>query len=81
MVNATQMAKPFGKLPNEFLRLPSTTTLIKAIAGKSRIALNQLVVTKRGGNNPGTWMHEDVALSVFMNPYKIPRKNFLRLFL
>jgi len=69
MVNATQMAKPFGKLPNEFLRLPSTTTLIKAIAGKSRIALNQLVVTKRGGNNPGTWMHEDVALD-FVNLYK-----------
>lgn len=62
MVNATQMAKPFNKQPYEYLRLPSTNELVKAITGKSRIDENQLVTTIRGGSNPGTWMHEDIAL-------------------
>lgn len=62
MVNATEMAKPFGKQPYEYLRLPSTNELIKAIAGKSRIAENQIIKSVRGGLNPATWLHEDVAL-------------------
>lgn len=62
MVNATQMAKPFEKRPVDYLRLPSTNELIKAIVRKSHIAENQLVVTERGGLHPGTWLHEDVAL-------------------
>ena len=53
MVNATEMAKPFGKLPNDYLRLTSTKQLIKAITRKSRIAKNQLVTILRGGKNLG----------------------------
>ena len=50
MINATQMAKPFGKQPYEYLRLPSTQELIEAIkrrssnTGKSRICDNQEVI-------------------------------------
>lgn len=62
MINATQMAKPFGKRPNDYLVLPSTNQLINAITRKSGIAENQLVITERGGLNPGTWFHEDIAL-------------------
>lgn len=62
MINATQMAKPFDKRPIDYLRLPSTNELINAIVRKSHIAENQLVITERGGLNPGTWLHEDVAL-------------------
>jgi phage antirepressor YoqD-like protein len=62
MVNATEMAKPFGKSPSEYLRLPSTRKLIEAVMGKSRIDENQLVKTLRGGNIQGTWIHEDIAL-------------------
>lgn len=62
MVNATQMAKPFDKRPIDYLRLPSTNELINAIVRKSHIAENQLVITERGGLNPGTWLHEDIAL-------------------
>lgn len=62
LINATQMAKPFGKRPNDYLVLPSTNQLISAITRKSCIAENQLVITERGGLNPGTWMHEDVAI-------------------
>lgn len=62
MINATQMAKPFGKRPIDYLRLPSTNELLNAIVRKSHIDENQLVRTERGGDNPGTWMHEDIAL-------------------
>ncbi|MBO5406479.1 MAG: KilA-N domain-containing protein [Bacteroidales bacterium] len=50
MINATQMAKPFGKQPYEYLRLPSTQELIVAIkrrnsnTGFSRICDNQEVI-------------------------------------
>lgn len=62
MVNATQMAKPFNKRPNDYLSLPSTNELLNAITRKYGIGENQLVITERGGLNPGTWLREDVAL-------------------
>ena len=64
MINATQMAKPFGKRPNDYLSLPSTNELLRAITRKLCISDNQLVITKAGSpqNGGGTWMHEDVAL-------------------
>lgn len=40
LINATQMAKPFGKRPNDYLVLPSTNQLISAITRKSGIAEN-----------------------------------------
>lgn len=63
-VNATQMAKPFGKRPVDYLRLPSTSTLIEAIVRKSHNSESQLVITKTGGkeNGGGTWLHETIAL-------------------
>ena len=62
MVNATEMAKPFDKRPIDYLRLSSTNELIRAKVRKSHIDENQLVITERGGSNPGTWFHEDIAL-------------------
>lgn len=67
MVNATNMAKQFGKLPHEWLRLPSTKEFIDelTIERKSLNADFQAVITKKGGLNPnegGTWLHEDAAL-------------------
>nr|WP_195461806.1 KilA-N domain-containing protein [Alistipes sp. D31t1_170403_E11] len=62
MINATEMAKPFGKRPVDYLRLPSTNELITAKVRFSHIAEDQLVMTLRGGTNPGTWMHEDIAI-------------------
>ena len=61
-INATEMAKPFGKRPNDYLVLPSTNQLIEAITRKSGNVDNQLVITIRGGYSPGTWLQEDVAL-------------------
>lgn len=42
-INATDMARPFGKQPYEYLRLPSTNELVKAVTGKSRsVIIKQL---------------------------------------
>lgn len=62
MVNATQLAKMFNKRPNDYLSLPSTNQLIKAITRKYGIADNQLVKTVQGGLTPGTWMHRLIVI-------------------
>lgn len=70
MVNATQMGKLFGKKPDNWLRLQSTEEFLKALkdsqSADMRSGLFQdefsLVKVNNGGTNPGTWMHEDVAL-------------------
>lgn len=64
MINATEMAKAFGKRPNDYLSLPSTNELIMAITRKSGNSENQIVTTKAGSSQfgGGTWMHEDLAL-------------------
>ena len=61
-VNATEMAKVFGKRPNDYMSLSSTNELINAITRIVGNADFQPVVIIRGGLNPGTWMIEDVAL-------------------
>ena len=63
MVNATEMARAFGKRPAKWLELPSTKEFLSVLTDvrKSDFALIQ---TDKGGINGGggTWMHEDVAL-------------------
>lgn len=54
MVNATQMAKLFGKRPSDFLVLKSTTELTNSLSAKTGIPVTGLVVVNQGGNNQGT---------------------------
>jgi phage antirepressor YoqD-like protein len=62
MANATEMAKPFGKLPKDWLNTKQAKELINSLSTKRGIPLLDLVSVNQGGNNPGTWMYEDVAL-------------------
>lgn len=62
MINATQMAKPFGKQPIEWLRFQQAKDLIETVCKVRNHSLADLKVVKRGGNNPGTWFQKDVAL-------------------
>lgn len=78
MVNASQMARKFGKRPKEWLRLKSTkdflteleSTLAADQGADSPLAhedgewpLSMICVTHGGKKDEhGTWMHEDVAL-------------------
>lgn len=62
MVNATEMAKPFGKRCNDFLSTKQTNELINSLSAKTGISATGLVTVNQGGNNQGTWLHEDLAL-------------------
>ena len=62
MINATQMAKPFNQQPVKWLRTEQAQNLINTLSKVRKWSLADLQVVKRGGNNPGTWFHEDVAL-------------------
>lgn len=63
MVNATEMAKPFGKLVGDWLRLKTTTEFTEALSTDMQIPISALIQVVKGGNSEqGTWLHEDVAL-------------------
>lgn len=59
MVNATEMAKPFGKRPAKWLELFSTTQFIDSLIAVRKSDRSKLI---QQINGIGTWMHEDVAL-------------------
>lgn len=65
MVNATEMAKPFGKQPVFWLNNQYTKGFLKELAELRNLSSADLVRVIKGGNNKnaqGTWFHEDVAL-------------------
>lgn len=63
MINATEMAKQFGKLPKDWLRLKSTENFLSELSAVRKIPLTGLVYKKQGGSGEqGTWMHKDVAI-------------------
>jgi len=65
MINATEMAKPFNKRPNDWLSLRFTKEFIKVlIATRKNCSVDNLIVTRAGGLGGGgeTWLHEDLAL-------------------
>lgn len=64
MVNATEMAKTFGKYPKDFLVNKQTKEFLASLSAVRGISLTELVKVVQGGDPQmqGTWMHEDVAL-------------------
>lgn len=65
MVNATDMAKPFGKVPKDWLRTQQSKDFINSLAAVRQMCPTDLLKMKQGGNDhaaQGTWMREDVAL-------------------
>lgn len=59
MVDATQMAKAFGKKPSKWLELPSAKSFLLELQGVRKSDRSELIHTING---IGTWFHEDVAL-------------------
>lgn len=66
MVNATEMAKPFGdsKRAKNWLALNSTKEFIDVLSKGRNLPFAEMVIVTKGSpeNGGGTWMHEDVAL-------------------
>ena len=64
-INATQIAKPFSKKANDFLRLESTQEYIEDIitdSGSGISRFEDLVRVQKGGRYQGTWLHKELAL-------------------
>lgn len=61
MVNATEMAKKFGKKSTDWTKTESSKRFMKALSEVKNINSSDLVQVTYG-NNGGTWMHEDVAI-------------------
>jgi phage antirepressor YoqD-like protein len=62
MVNATQMAKKFSKLPADWTRQKSTKEFISALMTARGIHIATDLLRVVNGDKGATWMHEDVAL-------------------
>lgn len=65
MVNATQMAKAFGKTPKDWIRTEQAGRMMAAVSNRQKCTFADLQVVKQGApeNGGGTWFHEDVALA------------------
>ena len=62
--NATLIAKQFGKLPADFLRLQSTQEYIEEILKDSQYGNSRsenLIRVTNGGKYKGTWLHKELA--------------------
>jgi len=66
MVNATEMAKAFGKEPKDFLRLEGTNKLIEKLIEKQNIGADVPRYNRENivysNNKAGTYMHRKLAL-------------------
>ena len=64
MINATQMAKPYKKRTNDFLRLSQTKAFIEAMEKRYGISRNEILRVVQAGDAKlqGTWMNERLAL-------------------
>lgn len=61
-VNATQMAKPFGKRPAKWLELPSSKEFISVLTDVRKSDIAMIRSDKGGISGGATWLHEDVAI-------------------
>lgn len=68
MINATEMAKPFGsnKRPNQWIRQVDTQEYLNVFKSDARLAHITPILTVKGnyadGTRQGTWMHRWVAI-------------------
>ena len=62
MINATQMARSFGKLPAEWLRLAATQEFRESLVQRGEfLSLEGQIMTTRG-NTGATWIEESLAM-------------------
>lgn len=62
--NATEIAKQFGKIPHDFLKLDSTAEYIQLLVDDESVPISNridLIRTKKGGKVQGTWLHHELA--------------------
>ena len=60
--NATAAAEKFGKLPANWLSLPSTDSYINSMSRALNVGKSDIIKTSRGRNG-GTWLHPKLAVA------------------
>ena len=61
-INATKMCKAGGKLWGNYFQNSTTKEFLEALSSRIGTPIPELVVSKMGGNNKGTWVHPKVAI-------------------
>ncbi len=71
--NATEAAKPFGKVPKDWLRTQAGKEYLEAVSKWANMPISELVITREGSpsSGGGTWMHPKVAIEFarWLNPF------------
>lgn len=62
-INATDVAKRYGKKPAEWLRLPESVKYMDALARHLNVGESHLLVRSAKGRSGGTWLHPKLAVS------------------
>jgi hypothetical protein len=65
-INATQIAKHFGKQASKWIENKETLAYINALYQKQNFANGELVVSRKGGNDKsltGTWIHKKLIIA------------------
>ncbi len=62
-INATDVAKRYGKKPAEWLRLPESVKYMDALARHLNVGESHLLVRSTKGRSGGTWLHPKLAVS------------------
>jgi len=60
--NATDIAKQYGKKPNEWLDSKQANEYMAVILEAENLRFDNLVRTTKGGKYQGTWLHKKLAL-------------------
>ena len=60
-INATRLAQSGGKKCNHYFANGTTQLFLDKLSIKLSIPKNALIESRRGGNNKGTWIHQQVA--------------------
>lgn len=61
-INATDIAKKFGKRPSHWLELPATKEYLGALARHLNAGKSGSLVVSSKGRNGGTWLHPKLAV-------------------
>jgi hypothetical protein len=61
-MNATEMAKSFGKQPIEWLRTKASKEYLDVLTKLRKCSLTDLQLITKGGDKPGTWFIREVAI-------------------
>lgn len=71
MINATEVAKHFGKRPEGWLKTEEAQRYIDAVSQVEDIRLENLIKIQHGGKHRGTWIHSSLAIGFarYLDPY------------